>query len=169
MHFAYPSKPDKVIFDNISIKLLRNKFNALVGATGAGKSTIIQLILKNYEINKGSITIDGVDIKDVDAGWLRERIGYVGQEPTIFCGSIRENVRVGNPNATDEEIFDALKKAKLEDFVRQLPGGLDYEIGTGGSKISGGQKQRIAIARALVKKPTFLIFDEATSALDRNN
>ena len=86
---------------------------AVVGATGVGKSTVLQLILKNYEVNKGSITIDGVNLKDIDAGWLRERVGYVNQEPTIFCGSIRENVRVGKADATDEEIYDALKKAKL--------------------------------------------------------
>ena len=113
VHFAYPSKPDKVILENVTIKLLKNKFNAIVGATGVGKSTVLQLILKNYEVNKGSITIDGVNLKDIDAGWLRERVGYVNQEPTIFCGSVRENVRVGKADATDEEIYDALKKAKL--------------------------------------------------------
>lgn len=138
---------------DITIKLLKNKFNAIVGSTGSGKSTIVQLLLKNYEVQSGSITVDGVDMTEIDAGWFRERIGYVGQEPTIFCGSIRENIKVGKADATDEEIFDSLKKAKLYDFVMQLPGTLDYEIGSGGSKLSGGQKQRIAIARALIKKP----------------
>lgn len=153
LRFAYPSNPEKDILKSITIKLLKNKFNAIVGSTGSGKSTIVQLLLKNYDLQEGSITIDGVNLREIDPCWFREKIGYVGQEPTIFCGSIRENIRVGKAEATDEEIYDALKKAKLYDFVRQLPGELSYEIGIGGSKLSGGQKQRIAIARALIKRP----------------
>lgn len=169
LHFAYPSNPSKSILKDITIKLLKNKFNAIVGSTGSGKSTLVQLLLKNYDVQGGSITVDGVNLSEIEADWFRERIGYVGQEPTIFSGNIRENIKVGKADATDEEIYDSLKKAKLYDFVLQLPGGLDYEIGVGGSRLSGGQKQRIAIARALIKKPELLILDEATSALDRKN
>ena len=117
LHFAYPSNPGKSILKNVSIQLLPNKFNAIVGSTGSGKSTIVQLLLKNYDVQAGSIAIDGVNLAEIDAGWFREKIGYVGQEPTIFSGSIRENIRVGKADATDEEIYDALRKAKLYDFV----------------------------------------------------
>ena len=117
LHFAYPSNPSKSILKNVSIRLLPNKFNAIVGSTGSGKSTIVQLLLKNYDVQAGSIAIDGVNLAEIDAGWFREKIGYVDQEPTIFSGSIRENIRVGNVDAIDEKIYDALRKAKLYDFV----------------------------------------------------
>lgn len=111
---------------NVSIKLLRNKFNAIVGTTGSGKSTIVQLLLKNYELQKGMIAIDGVNLAEIPADWIRENIGYVGQEPVIFCGTIRDNIKVGKADATDREVCDVLRMVKLYKFVLELPGGLDY-------------------------------------------
>ena len=167
--FAYPSQPDRKVLKDVSIKFLKNKFNAIVGATGSGKSTIAQLLLKFYSASEGEILIGGRNIQGLDADWLRERVGFVGQEPVLFSGTIRENVQVGKKDASDEEIWKALKKANLHDFVAQLPEQLEYNIGFGGLKLSGGQKQRIAIARALIKQPEVLILDEATSALDRKS
>ena len=154
---------------DVSIKFLKNKFNAIVGATGSGKSTIAQLLLKFYSASEGEILIGGRSIQGLDADWLRERMGFVGQEPVLFSGTIRENVLVGKEDASDEEVWGALRKANLGDFVAQLPEQLAYNIGFGGLKLSGGQKQRIAIARALIKQPEVLILDEATSALDRKS
>lgn len=153
----------------MSLKPLRNKFNAIVGATGSGKSTITQLLLKFYKPNEGRIFVGERDLADIDADWFRERVGYVGQEPTLFSGTLRENLTVGKADASDEEVWDALRKVNMFDFVMRLPQQLNYDVGFGGQKLSGGQKQRIAIARALIKKPSLLILDEATSALDRKS
>jgi ATP-binding cassette subfamily B (MDR/TAP) protein 1 len=125
--------------------------------------------MRFYDPDEGRITMDGVDLRDLDLIWLRENIGYVGQEPVLFATSIRENLSFGKENATDEEINEALRKAEAYDFVQTLENKLDTYVGTGGGQLSGGQKQRIAIARALLRNPRLLLLDEATSALDRKN
>jgi ATP-binding cassette, subfamily B (MDR/TAP), member 1 len=142
---------------------------ALVGDSGCGKSTILQLIMRYYDPDEGRITLDERDLKDIDLHWLRRQIGYVGQEPVLFAASIRENLLFGKEDASENEMVDALKAAEAYDFVNLLPDRLETQAGVGGSQLSGGQKQRIAIARALLKNPKLLLLDEATSALDRQN
>jgi len=167
--FAYPLKPDRNVLKGISFKVEKNKKTALVGESGCGKTTSMQLIERFYDIDNGSATIDGHQIKDLDLQWLRSQMGYVGQEPVLFATTIRENLKFAKEDATDEEIYEALKKANAKDFVDQLPDKLSTYVGTSGSALSGGQKQRLAIARAILKNPPILLLDEATSALDRKN
>ena len=140
-----------------------------MGESGSGKSTILQLVMRYYDPDEGRITLDGYDIRDLDLGWLRENIGYVGQEPVLFAASIKENLLFGKENATDEEIDEALKKAEAYKFVYELEDKLNTFVGMGGGQLTGGQKQRIAIARVLLKNPKILLFDEATSTLDKRN
>ena len=140
-----------------------------MGVSGCGKSTIFQLMMRFYDPQEGRILLDDIDIKVIDLKWLRNQIGYVGQEPLLLATSIRENMLLGKPNATDEEIVNALKKAEIFEFIDSLKDKMDTNVGSGGSQLSGGQKQRIAIARALLKDPKILLLDEATSALDRRN
>ena len=137
-----------------------------MGESGSGKSTILQLVMRYYDPDEGRITLDGYDIRDLDLGWLRENIGYVGQEPVLFAASIKENLLFGKENATDEEIDEALKKAEAYKFVYELEDKLNTFVG---GQLTGGQKQRIAIARVLLKNPKIFLFDEATSTLGRRN
>lgn len=141
----------------------------VMGESGSGKSTLLQLMMRLYDPDSGVVTLDGVDIRQLDLRWLRSQIAYVGQEPLLFSASIRENLYVGHPSATDSEITRALSEAEMLEFVAGLSDGVDTFVGIGGSQLSGGQKQRIAIARALIKDPQILLLDEATSALDRRN
>jgi ATP-binding cassette subfamily B (MDR/TAP) protein 1 len=166
--FAYPKDKSRNILENLNL-VLDSKFSAFVGESGCGKSTIFQLIMRFYDPDKGRITLDGIDLKDLDLYWLRGQIGYVGQEPVLFAASIKENLLFGKENATNEEITVALKKAEAFDFIDKLKEKLETYVGVGGGQMSGGQKQRIAIARALLKNPKILLLDEATSALDRRN
>jgi len=170
--FAYPLKKERVILDGISFKIKKNEKTALVGESGCGKTTCMQLIERFYDLEteeNGSISLDGHELKELNLKWMRENIGYVGQEPVLFATSVRENMLMAKEDATDAEIWGALKKANAEEFVQGLPDKLNTFVGNSGTALSGGQKQRLAIARAILKNPQILLLDEATSALDRKN
>ena len=183
--FAYPSRPAINVCRGYNLIIEPGQSCALVGASGSGKSTIISLLLRFYDPNAGTVNLDGTDIKTLNTRWLRSKIGYVGQEPVLFSGTIAENIAYGLDEMVVPElaggddksktsvselirtlVIEAAKKSHAHDFIMSLPQGYETDVGTAGSSMSGGQKQRIAIARALVKKPTILLLDEATSALD---
>ncbi|KAK4281052.1 hypothetical protein QN277_012592 [Acacia crassicarpa] len=167
VHFAYPARPDVMIFQGFSLKIDAGKSTALVGQSGSGKSTIIGLIERFYDPLKGAVTIDGKDIRSYQLRALRKHIALVSQEPTLFSGSIRENIAYGASDKVGEaEIIEAARAANAHDFIGSLKDGYDTSCGDRGVQLSGGQKQRIAIARAILKNPTVLLLDEATSALD---
>lgn len=166
VHFAYPTRPDDPVLNGMSLEIEAGQTVAFVGASGGGKSTIVGLLERFYDPASGSITLDGVNLKDFNVRYLRSRIGYVGQEPALFATSIRANIRYGNPRATDAEIEEACRLANAHDFITSFSDGYDTQVGDKGSQLSGGQKQRIAIARVLVGNPRILLLDEATSALD---
>jgi len=170
--FAYPLKKERTILNGVSFDIRPNEKTAFVGESGCGKTTCMQLIERFYDIvdkQHGSITLDGNELKELNLKWMRENIGYVGQEPVLFATSIKENLMMAKEDATDEELWDALKKANAAEFVQGLPDKLNTFVGNSGTALSGGQKQRLAIARAILKNPKILLLDEATSALDRKN
>lgn len=154
------------ILEALDFTCPRGETTAIIGGTGSGKSTIASLILRFHDVTQGKILFDGVDIKELPQKELRERIGYVQQKAWLFSGTVRENLCYGRQNATDDELWQALKTAQAEDFVKKLPQGLDSFVAQGGNNFSGGQKQRLSIARALVKRPELYIFDDSFSALD---
>lgn len=154
------------VLDNISFKVDANSTVAFVGKSGAGKSTIFNLLCKMYDIESGSITIDGVDIRDLDKETIRGNITIINQNPYIFNLTIRQNLELVKDDLTDEEMIEACKMACLHDFIKKLPNGYDTIVGEGGISLSGGQRQRLAIARAFIQKTEIILFDEATSALD---
>ena len=166
VHFSYPQRKDIEILKGISLKASKNETIALVGSSGAGKSTISSLLLNYYSIQEGAILFDGVNIKDIDSEHLRSQLAIVPQEVILFAGTIEENIAFGRPNANEAEIIEAAKQANALEFINSFPEGLKTQVGDRGIQLSGGQKQRIAIARAILKNPTILILDEATSALD---
>ncbi|XP_063825682.1 ATP-dependent translocase ABCB1 [Ostrinia nubilalis] len=164
--FQYPSRPDVPVLKGVSLKVSRGQSVALVGHSGCGKSTIIQLISRYYDVVGGSVLVDGKDVRELSVRWLRDQIGLVGQEPVLFNTTVRQNIRYGRESVTDEEIEAAARQAFAHQFIMKLPKGYDTLVGERGASLSGGQKQRIAIARALVRNPSILLLDEATSALD---
>ncbi len=166
--FAYKENLENVLTD-LNLHIPAGQYVALVGPSGAGKTTICSLIPRFYEATKGSIEIDGMDIRSMTQKSLREQIGIVQQDVYLFAGTVMENIRYGKPDATEEEIVAAAKKANAHDFIMQLPDGYNTDIGQRGVKISGGQKQRVSIARVFLKDPSILILDEATSALDNES
>nr|QUF59434.1 ATP-binding cassette transporter Abcb1-1 [Brachionus angularis] len=169
VHFNYPARPEIKILNGVSLKVKSGTTIALVGASGCGKSTCIQLLQRFYDPLQGLVRIDNTDIKKLNVKWLRSKIGVVNQEPILFGTTIKENIRFGRDEATDEEIILAAKNANAHDFIMTLPDKYDTLVGDRGGQMSGGQKQRIAIARALVRNPKILLLDEATSALDNES
>ena len=162
--FSY--NPERKILDDVSFKLKSGDCIAIVGPSGSGKSTLINLIPRLYDVDSGSVLFDGTDVRKLDLAFLRRNIGIVSQETYLFNGSIRDNLLYAKPDATEDELIEACKKANIYDFISSQETGFDTMVGNRGLKLSGGEKQRISIARVLLKDPALLIFDEATSALD---
>lgn len=164
--FAYPTRLDRQALESFSLSVRPGERLALVGPSGAGKTTVFQLALRFYDPSSGRVTMDGVDARDCDPQALRGRIGLVAQDATIFAASAAENIRYGRPEATDREVQAAAEAAAATEFIQRLPEGFATELGERGVRLSGGQRQRIAIARAILRDPRLLLLDEATSALD---
>jgi ABC-type multidrug transport system fused ATPase/permease subunit len=164
--FNYPTRADYDVLKSVSFKINSGETVALVGSSGSGKTTIASLILRFYDIQKGQIVVGGIDARNIPLTMLREKIALVPQEVLLFAGTIKENIAYGKPNASDEEIIAAAKKANAFDFIQSFPEQMNTLVGERGIQLSGGQRQRIAIARAVLKDPMILILDEATSSLD---
>jgi ATP-binding cassette subfamily B protein len=164
--FRYPTRPDDKAVHELSLAIAPGETVAVVGPSGAGKSTLFQLALRFYDPQEGRVTLDGVDLRDADPAAIRQRIAFVPQESVLFAASARDNLRYGRWEASDAEIEAAARAANAHEFIVQLPGGYDSQLGEGGARLSGGQRQRIAIARALLRDSPLLLLDEATSALD---
>jgi ATP-binding cassette, subfamily B, multidrug efflux pump len=165
VRFQYPGAVEPVLRD-ISFRATPGTTTAIIGSTGAGKTTLLSLIPRLVDVTAGAVLVDGVDVRELAPDELWRRIGLVPQRPYLFTGTIASNLRYGNPDATDEELWAALEIAQARDFVAQMPGGLDAPIAQGGTTVSGGQRQRLAIARALVRQPEIYLFDDSFSALD---
>ncbi|KAL3522614.1 hypothetical protein ACH5RR_015448 [Cinchona calisaya] len=166
VYFRYPARPNSKVFSGLSLHIPSGTHMALVGKSGSGKSTIINLLERFYDPDAGEVLIDGINVKKLQLRWLREKIGLVSQEPVLFATTIRENILYGKENATEDEINKALEISSAAAFINDLPQGLDTMVGKRGAQLSGGQKQRIAIARLIVKDPKIFLLDEVTSALD---
>ncbi|XP_076438765.1 ATP-dependent translocase ABCB1-like [Babylonia areolata] len=166
VHFSYPSRPETKVLDGLSLTVNPGKTVALVGSSGCGKSTTVQLLQRFYDPLEGQVKLDGEDLKDLNVRWLRSHIGVVSQEPVLFATTIAENIRYGCEGVTEQDVIQAAKNANAHDFIMSLPEKYETLVGERGAQLSGGQKQRVAIARALVRNPKILLLDEATSALD---
>lgn len=164
--FAYPHGSGKQILHDINLTVNPGETVAILGATGSGKTTLVNLIGRYYDIQQGTITVDGTDIRDMSFEALRSKVGYVLQKSELFSGTVKDNIKWGNKNASDEDVVTAAKIAQADEFIATLPAGYDTVIGQKGMSLSGGQKQRLSIARAILKSPEILIFDDSTSALD---
>ena len=164
--FSYSSRPGILVLDGVTLNIEPGENIALVGPSGAGKSTLFDLILRFYDPQRGSISLDGIDVRDLDPSELRRHIGVVAQQPAIFTGNVWDNIRYGKPEAADAEVYGAAERAYASQFIDELPEKYDSFLGESGIRLSGGQKQRLAIARAILKNPEILLLDEATSALD---
>ena len=165
VEFRYPGAAAPVLCD-ISFRSTAGQTTAIIGSTGAGKTTLISLVTRLFDATSGRVMVDGVNVRELDPDLLWRRIGLVPQKPYLFTGTVASNLRYGNPEATDEELWQALEVAQARDFVEAMPGGLEGPIAQGGTNVSGGQRQRLAIARALVRKPQIFLFDDSFSALD---
>lgn len=166
--FQYEENTEKVL-NHINLNVTAGSYMALVGSSGAGKTTLCSLIPRFYDVTDGTIRVDGIDIRDIKLKSLRDHIGIVQQDVYLFAGTIYENIRYGKPDATEEEVIEAAKNANAHEFIMSFPDGYNTDIGQRGIKLSGGQKQRLSIARVFLKNPPILIFDEATSALDNES
>jgi ATP-binding cassette subfamily B protein len=165
VRFQYPGAAAPVLRD-ISFRAEAGRTTAIIGSTGAGKTTLLSLVPRLFDATGGSVLVDGVDVRELDPDLLWSRIGIVPQNPYLFSGTVASNLRYGNPDATDEELWSCLEIAQARDFVEAMPGGLEAPIAQGGTNVSGGQRQRLAIARALVRHPEIYLFDDSFSALD---
>lgn len=173
--FSYPARPDFPIFyksperDGVNLSVDRKESIGLVGRSGSGKSTILQIVMRFYDITGGSAALDGREFSELNVNNLRSQVGYVGQLPTLFNGTVNQNILLGKPDASEAEIISACKAAHAHDFIMDLSDGYETYCGPGGGLLSGGQKQRIAIARAIIRNPKILVLDEATAALDNES
>jgi ATP-binding cassette subfamily B protein len=164
--FTYPARPDARVLTDLTLRIEPGEVVAVVGSSGAGKSTIAALLSRLYDPSGGAVRLDGLDLRELDAAWLRRQVGVVAQEPMLFSSSVADNIRYGRAGATDAELEAAARAANAHDFISRFPEGYETRVGERGVQLSGGQKQRIAIARAVLKDPKVLVLDEATSALD---
>ncbi|MVX66259.1 ATP-binding cassette domain-containing protein [Clostridium chromiireducens] len=164
--FSYSKDKDNLVLENINIKINSGETIGIIGGTGSAKSTLVQLIPRLYDVTNGTVEVGGVDVRNYDIETLRDEVSMVLQKNVLFSGTIKENLRWGNKNATDEEIMNACRQAQAEEFIENLPNKYDTFIEQGGTNVSGGQKQRLCIARALLKRPKILILDDSTSAVD---
>lgn len=166
VNFSYMQKADEKVLENINIHIRSGETIGIIGATGSGKTSLVSLIPRLYDVSAGSVKVGGVDVRDYDMDTLRNNVAMVLQKNVLFSGSVAENLRWGNENATEEELRLAARQACAEEFIDALPNGFDYDLGQGGVNVSGGQKQRLCIARAMLKKPKVIVFDDSTSAVD---
>ena len=164
--FSYAKRPDKTVLDDIDLIIPSGQTVGIIGGTGSSKSSLMQLIPRLYDVTGGCVKVGGIDVRNYDLQTLRHNVAMVLQKNTLFSGTIKENLRWGNPDATDEELVHACRLAQADDFIRTFPDGYDTYIEQGGTNVSGGQKQRLCIARAILRKPKILILDDSTSAVD---
>jgi ATP-binding cassette subfamily B protein len=165
VEFGYPGANEPVL-RGLDFRAEPGRTTAVIGSTGAGKTTLVSLIPRLFDVTRGVVRMDGVDLRELSPQTLWERIGLVPQKPYLFSGTVASNLRYGNPDATDDDLWHALQIAQARGFVEKMPDGLESRIAQGGTNVSGGQRQRLAIARALVRKPSIYLFDDSFSALD---